>query len=149
MSLAQIYLQTREYPKAIEVYERLNARKPDFWAAANNLAFLLSENTGDKKDLERALSLAKKAQDSRPEDPVVLDTLGWIYSKMNDLPMALRFLGRAVAKAPEHGQINYHMGVASFKSGKVNEAKEYLRKAAESKEDFEGRAEAKKMLDQI
>jgi hypothetical protein len=42
--------------------------------------------------------------------------------------------------------INYHMGMASFKSGKVSEAKEYFKKAAESKEAFDGKEEAKKMM---
>jgi len=149
LSLAQIYIQGKEYPKAIEVYEKLMAQKPDFWAAANDLAFLLCESSGGKKDLDRALLLAKKAQETRPEDPAVLDTLGWVYFKMNDPTTALRFLTRAVAKAPESGMINYHMGMASFKGGKVSEAKEYFKKAAESKEAFDGKEEAKKMMGQM
>jgi tetratricopeptide (TPR) repeat protein len=149
LSLAQVYIQSKEYPKAIGVYEKLHERKPDFWVASNDLAFLLSETANGKKDLEKALSLAKKAQEARPEDPEVLDTLGWVHFKMNDLSTALGFLGRAVAKAPENGQINYHMGMASFKSGKKNEAKEYFKKAAESKEAFAGKEEAKKMVGQM
>ena len=146
MSLAQIYIQSRDYPKAIEVYEKLLARKPDFWAAANDLAFLLSESSGSKKVLERALLLAKKAHEARPDHPAVLDTLGWIHFKMNDNSAALRFLTNAVAKAPGSGQINYHMGMATLKSGKVSEAKEYFKKAAESKEVFDGKEEAKKLM---
>jgi tetratricopeptide (TPR) repeat protein len=141
-------MQARDYPKAIEVYERLNARKPEFWVGANDLAYLLSERSGSSKDLERALLLAKKAQETQPDHPAVLDTLGWIYFKMNDYPAALRFLERAVAKAPESGQLNYHMGMATLKSGKASEAKEYFKKAAESKEVFEGKEEARKMLEQ-
>jgi tetratricopeptide (TPR) repeat protein len=149
MSLAQIYIQTKDYPKAIGVYERLMTRRPDFWAAANDLAFLLAENSSNIKDLERALSLAKKAQEAHPNDPAVLDTVGWVYYKMNDQPAALRFLAMAAAKAPENGTINYHLGMATLKSGKVQEAKEYFRRAAESKEEFEGKNEARKMLKQM
>ncbi len=113
------------------------------------MAFLLSESSNSKKDLERALLLAKKAQEALPEDPAVLDTLGWVYFKMDDHPMALRFLGRAASKAPENGTINYHMAMASLKGGKSDQAKEYFRKAAESKEDFDGKEEAKKMIEKM
>ncbi|HWU41090.1 MAG TPA: tetratricopeptide repeat protein, partial [Candidatus Acidoferrum sp.] len=149
LSLAQVYIQSKEKSKAIGVYEKLLTRKPDFWIAANDAAFLLSENPSGKKDLERALSLAKKAQEARPEDPEVLDTLGWIHFKMNDPSTAFGILGRAVAYAPENGQINYHMGMASFMSGKKKEAKEYFKKAAESKEAFDGKEEARKMMAQL
>ncbi|MCG6534196.1 MAG: tetratricopeptide repeat protein, partial [Syntrophales bacterium LBB04] len=146
LSLAQIYIQSREYPKAIGVLEKLNARKPDFWVAASDLAFLLSENSGGKKDLERALSLAKRAQETRPEEPAVLDTLGWIYYKMGDNSAALTYLARAAGKSAESGRINYHLGVVNQKSGKVKEAKDYFKKAAESKEAFEGKEEARRMM---
>jgi tetratricopeptide (TPR) repeat protein len=149
LSLAQVYLQGKDYPKAIGVYEKLIARKPDLWIAANDLAFLLSESSSSKKDLERALSLAKKAQENRPEDPSVLDTLGWVYFKMGNNPTALTFLVKAATKNPQSGMINYHMGMVSYKSGKVGEAKEYFKKAAESKVSFDGKEEAKKMLGEL
>jgi hypothetical protein len=41
------------------------------------------------------------------------------------------------------------MGMATLKSGKANDAKEYFKKAAESKEDFDGKAEAKRMMGQV
>ena len=85
----------------------------------------------------------------RPEDPAVLDTLGWIYFKMGDNPTALTTLAKAAGKEPENGLINYHMGMASLKSGKTVEAKEYLKKAVESKQTFDEKEEAKKMLGQL
>jgi len=109
----------------------------------------LSEGSPSSKDLEKALSLAKKAQETRPEDPSVLDTLGWIYFKIGDTTTALTYLSKAAAKAPENGLMNYHMGMASHKSGKMKEAKEYFKKAVESPMTFDQKEDAKKMLSQM
>jgi tetratricopeptide (TPR) repeat protein len=95
LSLGQIYEQTGEYKKAIQVYERLLEKQADFWVGMNNLASLLSDHSSSKKDLEKALNLALNAQKTRPDDPSVLDTLGWIYYRQNDANKALEFIKRA------------------------------------------------------
>ena len=61
LSLCKIYEGAGDYQKAIGVYERALEYKPDFWVAANNLAFLLSEQSTGSQDLERAMELAQKA----------------------------------------------------------------------------------------
>ena len=100
LSLGQIFEQTGEYKKAIQVYEKLLEKQPDLWVGMNNLASLLSDHSSSSKDLERALKLALNAQKARPEDPSVLDTLGWVYYRQNDAQKALGFIKRAQEKAP-------------------------------------------------
>jgi tetratricopeptide (TPR) repeat protein len=68
--------------KAMEAYERVLAVNPRFAPAANNLAYLLIENSGDK---ERALQLAQTAKEVAPEDPNISDTLGWILHQRQRL----------------------------------------------------------------
>ncbi len=88
LALGSIYEQKNDTANAIKVYQRALEVHPSMWAAANNLAFLLGESSDDPKDLERALSLARKANDLRPNEPLVLDTLAWIQYKLGDLPEA-------------------------------------------------------------
>jgi tetratricopeptide (TPR) repeat protein len=66
----------------MEAYERVLAVNPRFAPAANNLAYLLIENSGDK---ERALQLAHTAKEVAPEDPNISDTLGWILHQRQRL----------------------------------------------------------------
>ncbi len=99
---------------------------------------------------KRSGFLAGRAfRETRPEEPALLDTVGWVYFKMGDVSKAVGFLEKAAEKNPENALVNYHTGLANFKSGKVIEAKEHLRKAVESKEEFDGKEEAKKILEKI
>ena len=115
----------------------------------NNLASLLSDHSSSKKDLEKALNLALNAQKTRPEDPSILDTLGWIYYRQNDANKALEFIKRAKEKAPNIAVIDYHMGMVLYSLGKKDEARVYLKKASEVKENFFGKDDAKKTLEKI
>jgi len=84
-------------------------------------------------------------------DPIflLLDTLGWVYYRKGDLSQAATFIGRAIQKASNVPVINYHMGMVFYKQGKMEEAKEYLRKATEGNEEFYGKEEALKILDKL
>jgi tetratricopeptide (TPR) repeat protein len=146
LSLGFIYQQNREDEKAIQIYERALERNPNLWVAANNLAALLSGKSGSAEDLERALTLAKRAYLFRSEEPAVLDTLGWIYYQKGDMNQALDLIEKALAGDPENPALNYHMGMVLYKTGRTDEAREKLAKATEGGEKFPGREEAEKVL---
>ena len=46
-------------------------------------------------DLDKAMGFAQKALTQRPEEPSVLDTVGWIYFKKGDTAKAIEYLERA------------------------------------------------------
>jgi tetratricopeptide (TPR) repeat protein len=149
LSLAQLYTRNREYAKAIPVYEKVLARQPDHWAAANDLAFLLCEGDASGKDLDRALNLAERARRLRPEEGTVLDTMGWIYHRKGDFQKAVDLLQRVQAKAPDSPIANYHLGMALAGAGKREQAREMLRKSLAAKVDFPGREDARKALEKL
>jgi len=122
LSLGYIYQQNRDNEKAMQVYEKALEINPNLWVAANNLAALLSEKAGSAEDLERALTLAKRAYVFRSEEPAVLDTLGWIYYQMGDVNPALDLIEKALAGDPENPALNYHMGMVLYKTGRTDEA---------------------------
>jgi len=122
------------------------------FVALNNLAWILAENG---KDLEEALSLAKKAKKMFPEDPEIADTLGWIYYKMKNYTLAENQLILSVNNRKNPGpraEHYYRLGMALYKKGNDTDkikAKQTLRKALELSDDFEGAEEAKKILEAI
>jgi tetratricopeptide (TPR) repeat protein len=147
--LAQVHVARNDYPKAIDVYRKVLHAKPDLWLAANNMAFLMGESAGNCRELDEALSWARKAQQLKPEEGTVLDTMGWIYYKKGDANKAVEYLARAQAKAPGSRVIDYHMGMAFYKAGNKAEARKHLSKAVDGKADFAGKEEAKKILAQM
>jgi tetratricopeptide (TPR) repeat protein len=142
LSLGSIHEQSGDREKAVQIYRKALEAEPDLWPAANNLAVLLGENPGSAQDLEKALDLAKRADALKPGEPMVQDTLGWIYYKTGELQMALTYLEDALAEASDVPIFNYHAGMILHKLGRGDEAKGKLSKALESKAPFTGREEA-------
>ena len=144
--LGRIHVEGKEYAKAAKAYEEALARRPDFWPAANDLAALLCEHPGTGKELDRALELARGALKSRPDDPVVQDTLGWACYKKGDNPQALDLLTKAQGKLSGNPEVAYHLGMALVKAGKKEQAKAYLKTSVAAKGDFPWKAEAARTL---
>jgi tetratricopeptide (TPR) repeat protein len=139
-----IVLQSqRDYPEAQKHYEAILARDPGAAVAANNLAFIYAE-TG--QDLNRALQLALGAQEVIPDEPNVIDTIGWIYHKQRQPERALAELQRAVAAAPQNPIYHYHLGMAYLASGDAERSRVALEHALTLRRDFPGAKEAERIL---
>ena len=146
--LAKTLSEAGEVDRAIEEYEALLRLNPRSLVAANNLASMLTDQKGDQKSLEQALALAKDFDKTAP-NAFFLDTLGWVHHKLGNSGQAVHFIQQALAKAPDHPVVNYHLGVAYFKAGQKAEAKTHLEKAAGFPTPFPGQDEAKSVLAQL
>jgi tetratricopeptide (TPR) repeat protein len=77
-------------------YEAAVAHGDRSGVAANNLAWLYAVN---RKKLDRALELALSARSRQPDDPAVLDTLGFVYLRRGDYSAAVITLQAAAARS--------------------------------------------------
>jgi predicted Zn-dependent protease len=142
--LAEIHQQQGNFDGAIARYEVLIGFMPGNDLVANNLASLLSDHrNGDAAALARAAELSRRFEKS--PNPLYLDTLGWVYYRRGDYAKAAEVLARAVqgADAP---LLHYHLGMAMHRAGKVAEARQHLKKAAETEIAYPGRDEARALL---
>lgn len=142
--LANIYELNKDYDKAIALYEKLESDYGDNILILNNLAALLSEYKTDDASLSKAKLLADKLSTST--QPVVLDTVGWVYYKAGDYTAAVKTLKSVLDSSPDVPVFNYHLGMAYFKSGDKSNAKTYLSKALEKNSEFPGRDAARSAL---
>jgi Flp pilus assembly protein TadD len=108
---------------AIATLNRQLALDPNNPAAMNNLAFNLAE-TG--RDLDRALALAESVARKFPNDPGVIDTLGWVYVKRGLNPSAIQVLQGLVKKYPKEPVYRYHLAVALLQAKQSGDAKREL-----------------------
>jgi tetratricopeptide (TPR) repeat protein len=113
--------------RAAASYERAVALDGNDVDSLTRLAAIVSEGPNG---VDRALALATRAAELRPNAPEVLDTLGWIHYRRGAYAEAERMLVRAIERAPHHGLIQYHLGMVYVRLGRPREAISALRHAA-------------------
>lgn len=89
--LAEAYISSSP-KKSISIYTSLLQNTPNNILVLNNLAWLLVE----ERDYEKALKHAIKAQELAPKNPDVLDTLGIIFLKKDNVAKAIEVFEEAV-----------------------------------------------------
>lgn len=146
VALGAFHDQKGEKTKAKQYYRQALDIKNDFGPAANNLACNLVEQGGN---IDEALAFAQIAKENMPENAAVMDTLGYIYYFKGSHLNAVAELSDSVKLAPNDPIINYHIGLAYHKTNNVDMAKEYLEKASQLNQNFQGADEARKILKEI
>jgi cellulose synthase operon protein C len=126
--LGQIYEGQHEWEKAQLEYRQALDISPDNGIAANNLAFLMLEHNGD---IQTALGLAVKARRAMPDNPVVLDTVGWAYYFNGDYRTASKILTTAITLNPNSASAHYHLGRSLQRLRDWISAKAHYEKALE------------------
>jgi tetratricopeptide (TPR) repeat protein len=146
MSLGTLYQHTGDIKEAESSYRKALEIREDFAPAANNLAWVLAEHGGN---IDEALKWAQVAKEKMPQDPSIMDTLGWIYYKKDLYRSAIVELEQSHGKMPTNPAVAFHLGMAYLQNGQKEEAKEALDKALQISERFPGSEEAKKALRQL
>jgi tetratricopeptide (TPR) repeat protein len=149
LDLAKVYKTQKNYPKVIQVYEKVLAIHPNMWVIANNLAFYLAEYSSKPEDLKRALRLVHRAQLYTLFNPYVEDTLAWIFYKQGHLKKAHDTMEIVLNHYPHNPIFNYHMGTILKESGMISAAHEQLSLASASKKKFVARQDARTLLDRL
>lgn len=80
--------------KAIEMYEITISKFPDMIVLQNNYAYLLIQQ---KRDVDKAISLALNAVEKEPENISYLDTIAWIYYNRGEYEKAEGYIDKAFA----------------------------------------------------
>jgi tetratricopeptide (TPR) repeat protein len=102
----------RAFRKALELDE-------DNPSVLNYLGYMMADRG---RNLEEALEMIQKAVDTDPINGAFLDSLGWVYFKLNRLDLAEQFLKRAVVFAATNATMHDHLGDLYYKTGRLPEA---------------------------
>jgi len=129
--LGLLYEIKNERQKAIASYRQVVEEKPGFILAVNNLAFLIAEEGGTGKEMDEALELALKATNRFPDEPHIVDTLGWVYYRRGEYEKAYGQFQKLLEKGVDNPIFNYHLGMVLYKQGRKAQAKDRLQKALE------------------
>ena len=81
-----------------------------------------------------AKALIDKAHQLTPDDPAVLDSLGWVNYRLGNLDEAETYLRKAFASFPDH-EVAAHLGEVLWANGKRREARQVWAKGFEAQAD--------------
>lgn len=134
MSLAGYYEQARLLDEAIKEYRQVIALKSDSSEAKDaekRLNLALVKNYAGRGDVDSALQLLNSLVDEYPNDPRVLQHLGFAYSMANRLPESERAYQQALSLVPSDDSA--HLNVASIydRMGDSTRASFHLRRVIE------------------
>ncbi len=121
---------------------RLIELKPDNAHAYNALGYSLAER-GIR--LAEALALIQKAVELSPEDPYIMDSLGWVYFRMGKIQEGLNYLNLAFSSRPDP-EIAAHLGEVLWVQGERENAEKIWRSALEIDPDNETLLDTMKRL---
>jgi len=102
---------------------KLITLKPDNAQAYNALGYTLADRT-DR--LSEARDYIEKALKLSPEDPFILDSMGWVEYRLGNHAQGLQFLQRAYQQRPDP-EIAAHLGEVLWAKGKKSEAEKVWR----------------------
>ena len=119
---------------------RIISEDPKNYHALNALGYTLADRT-DR--LQEALALIEKAVALAPDEPAIVDSLGWVYYRLGNLDAAAEHLKRAYELSRGDAEIAAHYGAVLWEQGKRKEARALWDKARRA--DPENRALLKTM----
>jgi tetratricopeptide (TPR) repeat protein len=136
-----VYMEgVKNFPDSAELYFRLGALEdrdgrtaesvkamrqalsidPDYVEALNYLAYSFAERG---ENLSEALSMAIRANDIRPDNFHIVDTLGWVYYAQGEYNKALPLLEKAARLSDYDPVISEHLGDVLARVGRRRDAK--------------------------
>ncbi|MBK6288620.1 MAG: tetratricopeptide repeat protein [Pseudomonadales bacterium] len=98
---------------------RMLALDPDNSLALNALGYSLA-NLTDR--FAEALALISHALELKPDDPAILDSMGWVQYRLGNLELALENLRKAFDRFPDH-EVAAHLGEVLWVMGRTDEAR--------------------------
>jgi tetratricopeptide (TPR) repeat protein len=124
--LAMLYERQDRIADLERLLRQVIALDPDHAHAYNALGYTLADHN---MRLPEALELITQALDLAPDDPYIMDSMGWVKYRMGDNDAALTFLQRAYSRRPEP-EIGTHLGEVLWAQGRKDEARAIFAAAA-------------------
>jgi Flp pilus assembly protein TadD len=138
-----IYDATKDFDRARDAYEKLLDLLPNNALALNNLACDYADHF---HQLDKAYPLARRARDAAPSNPSIADTLGWILCRKGQYVAALPLLRESAEKLYDVPEIQFHLGMACYMTGRETEARTAFQRALNVAGDFPEKTECSQRL---
>jgi len=143
-----VALFQKDYKEAELYFESAHLQSPGSFAASNNLALALVEQSDETKK-RRAEEYAEDNVRKFPRLAEALSTYGWVLYKRGKLDQAEEWLKRAAQAGSLSADTAYYIARVTVEKGRPEEAKRLLKQALDTKRPFCMRDEAKALLEKL
>ena len=109
------------------------ADDPDNATALNALGYTLADRN---ERIEEAFDYIRRALKARPDDPTVIDSMGWVQFRMGNFNEAEQYLRRAF-ELLQDAEIAGHLSEIIWMRGNKSEARKLIREALEREPEHE------------
>ncbi len=103
---------------AEQIFQQLLTKNPEDASALNGLGYTLVDRTGR---ISEAAAYIEKAYQLEPENPAIVDSMGWLRYKQGDVNGALHYLQIAYQN-DRHSEIAAHYAEVLAQAGQGNQA---------------------------
>lgn len=104
------------------------AKDPSNVVALNALGYALADQT---KRYDEAHTLIQKALAQKPDDPAIMDSMGWVEYRLGNIQGAREWLEKAYAAYPDP-EVAAHLGEVLWQAGSEKRALEIWQKALQA-----------------
>jgi tetratricopeptide (TPR) repeat protein len=124
--LGQAYMMAHNYPAAIETYRDMGKLGPE---AESHARLLLIEAYRSGRDLDQAITEAKKGLEDSPNDPVLTRTLALLYGEKSDPAQGMKLLQGMLQGNSSDQEVYINMAQVQESARQYGEAEQYAQKA--------------------
>ena len=117
---AMLYIQRNQKADAERDLRRILQFEPNNIVALNSLGYMLTDDPLGYREAEEVLT---KAHNLKPDDPVIIDSLGWLHYRQGKYVEAIRELRQAYTSYQEPA-VAAHLGEALWVTGAQEEARQ-------------------------
>ena len=141
---ALLYQERGRLRRSASALEQLVEDFPDDAGFLNALGYLLTDELGRH---DEALDLLRRALAAEPDNPAIIDSMGWVLFHLGDHEAALGYLERAFALFPDP-EVAAHIVDTHWALGNREQAVELLRESLEEHSDSQHLLEVQQRLGQ-
>jgi len=146
MARATAFEQKREAPAAIETYEKVLERYPDFVPAKRELILLYAKNPAND---EKTLALGAKAREAFPDDAKLMKALGIASYRQEKYSRSAELLQNCADSTTGDSEVYYFLGMAQYHTKRLLASKQSLWTALQLGLSGDEQADAKKTLAEL
>ncbi|MDZ4761535.1 MAG: tetratricopeptide repeat protein [Alphaproteobacteria bacterium] len=117
--LASMLVKSPQRPEGLAIMREMMTAAPGNVGLMNNFGYSLIDDHASREELDEGFKLLKEASRLSPDEPNLLDSLGWAYYSYGDFREARRYLGLALEnyKPFRHWELHDHMGDIEWRLG--------------------------------